>query len=169
MIADAPAAGWSLDDLVAAAGRLLETLGLEAGARDARVSPAPDARTVRYYTTLGLLDRPRIQGREARYGRHHLVQLAAVKALQAQGLSLVDAQARLYGRTERELEALLRSAATRGRQVTPAVGQAVAWREVVLEPGLRLVAAADWLPHSRERLLQKFEAAIAALSQSEEP
>ena len=167
MIVDTPTAGWSLDDLVAEAGRLLETLGLDAGVRDGRVSPAPDARTVRYYTTLGLLDRPRIEGREARYGRRHLVQLAAIKALQAEGLSLGDAQARLYGRNERELEALLRSAAGRTRKAPPAVGEPVAWREVVLEPGLRLVAAADWTMASRERLVEKFHAAIAALSRTE--
>lgn len=168
MVAEAPAAGWSLDDLVAEAGRLLETLGLDAGVRDGRVSPAPDARTVRYYTTLGLLDRPRIEGREARYGRRQLVQLAAIKALQADGLSLGDVQARLYGRSERELEALLRSAAGRGKR-TPPVGEPVVWREVVLEPGLRLVAAAGWTPDSRTRLIGKFQAAIAALSQGKEP
>jgi DNA-binding transcriptional MerR regulator len=169
MVADAPPAGWSLDDLVAEAGRLLGQLGLDAGVRDGRVSPSPDARTVRYYTTLGLLDRPRIEGREARYGRRHLVQLAAVKALQADGLSLGDVQARLYGRSERELEALLQGAAGRAKEAVPPVGQPVAWREVVLEPGLRLVAAAGWVPDSRDRLIEKFQAAIAALSGVQEP
>jgi DNA-binding transcriptional MerR regulator len=168
MVVDAPAAGWSLDDLVAEAARLLERLGLDAGVRDGRVSPAPDARTVRYYTTLGLLDRPRIEGREARYSRRHLVQLAAVKALQAEGLSLGDVQARLYGRNERELQALLQSAAGRARRAPTVVGEPVEWREVVLEPGLRLVAAADWTMASRERLVEKFQAAIAALSRTED-
>jgi DNA-binding transcriptional MerR regulator len=169
MVVDTPPAGWSLDDLVAEAGRLLEQLGLDAGVRDGRVSPSPDARTVRYYTTLGLLDRPRIEGREARYGRRHLVQLAAVKALQADGLSLGDVQARLYGRSEQELEALLRGAAGRAKKIVPPVGQPVAWREVVLEPGLRLVAVAGWAPDSRDRLIEKFQAAIAALSGAQEP
>jgi DNA-binding transcriptional MerR regulator len=163
MVAQPPAAGWSLDELVAEAGRLLARLGLETRVRDGRVSPSPDARTVRYYATLGLLDRPRIEGREARYGRKHLVQLAAIKALQAEGLSLGDVQARLYGRREAELDALLRSAAVQARRTPPPPPVITAWREIVLEPGLRLVASGDWTPSSRETLARKFEAAIDAL------
>jgi DNA-binding transcriptional MerR regulator len=167
MISEAPSSGWSLDELVTETGRLLETLGLEARVRDGRVSPAPDARTVRYYTTLGLIDRPRIEGREARYGRRQLVQLAAIKALQAEGLSLGAVQQRLYGRREAELDALLRSAATSSRRARPPVPTPIAWREVVLEPGLRLLAAADWRSGSREQLVKKFEAAIGALDEDD--
>jgi len=163
MVAQAPAAGWSLDELVAHAGRLLARLGLAARVRDGRVSPAPDARTVRYYTTLGLIDRPRIDGREARYGRKHLVQLAAIKALQAEGLSLSDVQARLYGRREAELDALLQGAAAQATRTPPQPPVTTAWREIVLEPGLRLVASADWAPSAREALARRFEAAIDAL------
>ena len=61
------------------AGELAER-GLLGAATDARVSAAPDARTVRYYATLGLLDRPRIEGRQARYGERHLLQLLAIRS-----------------------------------------------------------------------------------------
>ena len=44
-----------------------------------RVRELPDRRTVRYYATLGLLDRPTIQGRTAFYGRRHLLQLATAR------------------------------------------------------------------------------------------
>jgi DNA-binding transcriptional MerR regulator len=69
----------------------------------------PDARTVRYYTTLGLLDRPAaMRGRTALYGRRHLLQLVAIKRLQARGLSLAEVQARLVGRTDRVLAEVAR-------------------------------------------------------------
>jgi DNA-binding transcriptional MerR regulator len=70
---------------------------------DGRVSAAPDARTVRYYATLGLIDRPEFEGRVARYGKKQLLQLVAIKALQTDGLGLSNIQSRLYGRSEREL------------------------------------------------------------------
>ena len=48
---------WRLDELVQRSRRLLALLpGGEGGSR--RVRWRPDARLVRYYTTLGLLDRP---------------------------------------------------------------------------------------------------------------
>ncbi|HWT85302.1 MAG TPA: MerR family transcriptional regulator, partial [Myxococcales bacterium] len=72
-----------LDELsTRVAGELAER-GLHGAAADGRVSAAPDSRTVRYYTTLGLLDRPTIEARQARYGERHLLQLLAIKALQA--------------------------------------------------------------------------------------
>src|SRR5438128_10347013 len=77
------------------------------GAPNERIRDVPDQRTVRYYTTLGLIDRPaRMRGRTALYGRRHLLQLVAIKRLQAHGLSLQEVQQRLLGLSERELEAL---------------------------------------------------------------
>src|SRR5437870_4282247 len=74
-----------------------------AGAPNERVRDLPDRRTVRYYATLGLLDRPAIQGRTAYYGRRHLLQLVAIKRLQTNGLSLSEIQERLLGRSDAEL------------------------------------------------------------------
>ena len=78
------------------------------GVASDRVRDLPDRRTVRYYTTLGLLDRPTIQGRTAFYGRRHLLQLVAVKRLQANGLSLSAIQSRLIGLADTELAKLAR-------------------------------------------------------------
>src|SRR5205823_13215113 len=48
-----------------------------AGVNNGRVRDVPDRRTVRFYTTLGLIDRPAaLRGRTALYGRRHLLQLA---------------------------------------------------------------------------------------------
>lgn len=79
------------------------------GAPNDRIRDVPDRRTTRYYTTLGLIDRPaEMRGRTAFYARRHLLQLVAIKRLQAQGLGLREIQQRLLGATNADLEALAR-------------------------------------------------------------
>lgn len=64
-----------------------------AGPPNGRVRDLPDLRTIRYYTTLGLIDRPAaMRGRTALYGVRHLQQLVAIKRLQTRGLSLAEIQ-----------------------------------------------------------------------------
>lgn len=93
---------FSLPTLVAAAGELCACLRAQA---DERVRQAPDERTVRYYQTVGVLDRPlRYEGRVAVYGYRHLLQVVAVKALQGEGLSLAQVQAALAGTETAALE-----------------------------------------------------------------
>jgi hypothetical protein len=68
------------------------------GVPSGRVRDVPDLRTIRYYTTLGLLDRPvALRGRTALYSRRHLLQLVAIKRLQAKGLSLAEVQEQVIG------------------------------------------------------------------------
>lgn len=72
-----------------------------------QIRAVPDVRTIRYYTTLGLLDRPaEMRGRTALYGPKHVLQLVAVKRLQAEGLSLAEIQERLTGLSEAKLRRL---------------------------------------------------------------
>jgi DNA-binding transcriptional MerR regulator len=87
---------WTLDELV---DRVRAALAVGyPGQRSGRVREVPDARAIRYYTTLGLVDRPAVVGgRGARYGERHLLQLVAIKRLQAQGLSLAEVQQELAG------------------------------------------------------------------------
>lgn len=74
-----------------------------------QIRAVPDTRTIRYYTTLGLLDRPsEMRGRTALYGPKHVLQLVAVKRLQAEGLSLAEIQARLAGLGEAKLARVAR-------------------------------------------------------------
>jgi DNA-binding transcriptional MerR regulator len=74
-----------------------------------QVRAVPDLRTIRYYTTLGLLDRPAaMKGRTALYGPRHLLQLVAVKRLQAEGRSLSEVQAALTGLDDEALAAIAR-------------------------------------------------------------
>ena len=92
----------SLEELVQAASDLLAAAPEPA---DARVQPLPDARTIRYYQTSGLVDRPlRYAGREARYGYRHLLQVLAVKLLQRHGHRLARIQNALAGLTDDRLQ-----------------------------------------------------------------
>lgn len=45
-------------------------------------------RTIRYYVTAGLIDRPSGETRSARYDAHHLEQIRNIKALQDKGFTL---------------------------------------------------------------------------------
>jgi len=88
---------WRLEELVQLAGQALNAAPYE-GQTSGRVRDVPDARTIRYYTTIGVLDRPlEMRGRTAFYGRRHLLQIVAVKRLQARGMSLVDIQKNVVG------------------------------------------------------------------------
>lgn len=97
-------APWTIDELQAAVAAALA--GYEAPA-NGQIRGIPDKRTLRYYTTLGLMDRPAaMRGRTGLYDRRHLVQVVAIKRLQARGRSLRQIQAELAGRPPSELERL---------------------------------------------------------------
>lgn len=104
-----PTRRFSLDALASEAARVLGAFATLPD--DGRVSPTPDVRTLRYYQSLGLLDRPdNAHPRDAYYGYHQLLQVIATKALQRLGYALSDIQARLTGRSTAELEAAVRPA-----------------------------------------------------------
>jgi DNA-binding transcriptional MerR regulator len=110
---------WTLDELCSLVSQSLA--GDYAGAPNGRVREVPDQRTIRYYTMLGLIDRPAaFRGRTALYGRRHLMQLVAIKRMQARGESLKDVQQKLFGRPDVELETLARLPAHLERPATPA-------------------------------------------------
>lgn len=107
---------WTLVELAA---RAAVALGDDAEQASARVREIPDSRTIRWYQTTGLVDRPStLRGRTALYGRRQLLQLVAIKRLQAQGHSLAEIQARLAGISTEALEALADVPAT-GETDTP--------------------------------------------------
>jgi DNA-binding transcriptional MerR regulator len=98
---------WTIDEL---GSRVALALSVDYdGQASGRVRDVPDQRTIRYYTTLGLIDRPAaLRGRTALYGRRHLLQLVAIKRLQAQGLTLAELQQQLLGQPDAVLEKLAR-------------------------------------------------------------
>lgn len=72
-----------------------------------RVREVPNPRTIRYYTTIGLVDRPaEMKGRTAYYQSRHVLQLVAIKRLQSEGRSLVEIQAQLTGVPDAVLAAI---------------------------------------------------------------
>src|ERR1051325_10032443 len=71
-------------------------------------SLVPDERTVRYYSTEGLLAPPEgKQGQNSVYGYQHLLQLLVIKRLQADHLPIRQIKELVEGKSERELEQLL--------------------------------------------------------------
>jgi DNA-binding transcriptional MerR regulator len=82
---------WTLSELVAEVAARIAALPAPS---NGQVRAVPDERTVRYYGTIGLLDRPlAMRGRTALYGRRHLAQVVAIKRLQTMGRSLAEIQA----------------------------------------------------------------------------
>lgn len=82
---------WTLPELVAEVATRSAALPAP---RNGQVRAIPDERTVRYYGTLGLLDRPAaMRGRTALYGPRHAAQVIAIKRLQTMGRSLSEIQA----------------------------------------------------------------------------
>ena len=106
---------WTIEELGerVAAGLATGYGGVPSG----RVRDVPDLRTIRYYTTLGLLDRPaEMRGRTALYGQRHLLQLVAIKRLQARGLSLAAVQERVVGLSNPALRRLAGSVSPREKE-----------------------------------------------------
>ena len=75
------------------------------------------ARVVRYYTAEGLLPRPVLRGSATRYGRSHLLRLAAIRVLQQQGMTLARIRAQL---ARYDLAAIQKEAAQLLPELAPA-------------------------------------------------
>ena len=98
---------WTIDELNEQVALAL-SVGYD-GTASGRVRDVPDLRTIRYYSTIGVLDKPaEMRGRKAFYNRRHLLQIVAIKRLQASGMSLAEVQQRLLGLSDRALEPLAR-------------------------------------------------------------
>lgn len=84
---------------------------LVGAARDGHAPPAsgrirdvPDVRAIRWYSTIGILDKPdAYRGRTALYGPRHLMQLVAVKRRQGEGAPLAQIQSELVGASDARL------------------------------------------------------------------
>lgn len=79
---------WTLSELTAEVARHMALLPVPG---NGQVRAVPDERNIRYYTTLGLLDKPlAMRGRTALYGVRHAAQVVAIKRMQAAGKSLAQ-------------------------------------------------------------------------------
>ncbi len=80
---------WIISDLCE---RVADALAASPEVPGGKARSIPDERSIRYYTTLGLIDRPTLRGRTAYYGARHLAQLIAIKRMQVDGASLAEIQ-----------------------------------------------------------------------------
>ncbi len=124
---------WTIDELRDQVATAL-AVGYN-GVPSGRVRDVPDLRTIRYYTTLGLLDRPiEMRGRTALYGQKHRLQLVAIKRLQALGHSLLEIQGRLIGRSDSTLGKKSTTGRERNFWRVPIEPAADVVRETVVDP-----------------------------------
>ncbi len=94
---------WSLQELAEESQRYLSDDG-----DSRRVQWKPNGRQIRYYSTLGLLDKPDTEnGRTVWYGPRHLLQLLTIKHLQGEGMTLSQIQRATAGKTPEQLRRLL--------------------------------------------------------------
>jgi DNA-binding transcriptional MerR regulator len=135
---------WTLDELAA---RVAEALDGPAypGAPNGRVRDVPDARAIRWYSTIGLVDRPSgMRGRTALYGPRHLLQLVAVKRRQAQGHKLADIQAELAGAPDEDLRRIAQLTPVPVNAPQPlAAARAKFWAERPAPPKTRTLGGVD--------------------------
>jgi|GEM_PF-1309563 len=154
---------WTIDQLADAVEQAFRSQDAP-DQRSGRVREVPDKRTIRYYTTLGLLDRPaEMRGRTAYYGRRHLLQLVAIKRLQSAGQTLVQIQALLAAADQATLQLqanlpadfdAVAEAAAPAADIAPipqapaAAPRASFWAAPVEPPAARTVALASrFAPH----------------------
>ena len=96
----------TLEELVQALSALLAELAPHQSRW--AVSERPDARTVRYYTTRGMLPKPLgYDGGRARYGFAHLVRLLCIKQLQARRFTLDQIARTLQERSDDDVVGLV--------------------------------------------------------------
>ena len=109
-----------------------------------RVTWTPTPRLLRYYTTLGILDRAaRFQGRVVLYTGKHLLQVLAIKHLHLAGKTLDEIQKLMLGLQEETLAQLLglslplpepQSGQSQSEEEKPAERRADFWHELPTRP-----------------------------------
>lgn len=150
--------------LAAHATALVDAAGLRPTNASARA--APSARSVRFYVSSRLLDRPEGTGTSATYGYRHLLQLLAIKIRQREGQSLDTIK-----REMKEIggDALERRVAT---SLAPALGVSdgpalhrraeespATWRRLPVAEGIELHVRED-SPSAREDALVALREAV---------
>jgi DNA-binding transcriptional MerR regulator len=88
-------APWSLRDLAALAGAILESSSVYPV--NAAASARPSERTIRFYVTRKLVSPPEGRGTAATYGYRHLLQVLAIKLQQMEGATLDNLTKELAG------------------------------------------------------------------------
>jgi DNA-binding transcriptional MerR regulator len=95
----------TLDDLVETANAFIKMLAPDRPTK--QIKETLSSRTIRFYISRDLVDRPLGQGPAARYGYRHLLQVLAVKSLQGSYLPIRRIQEVLAGMSNEELKGIL--------------------------------------------------------------
>jgi DNA-binding transcriptional MerR regulator len=120
-------------------------------------------RNIRYYRTLGLMDAPEGGG----YGEKHLLQLIAIRLLQAQGLPLRRIRELLFGRSLEELREVRRRGLEEAAHLhasarLPMPSGDELWRMIPISEDYMLVSrrGTPLTPHQREAVLRALATGI---------
>lgn len=165
-------APWNARGLAAHVTALVDAAGMRPTNASARA--APSARSVRYYVSNGLLDRPEGTGTSATYGYKHFLQLLAIKIRQREGQSLDKIKAEIAGMTGDVLERKIATALAPALNARADVAAAehddeapVTWRRVVVADGVELHVRDDSMAAHEEAVIAMREAARAALGRED--
>ena len=129
--------------------------------RNGQIRAIPDDRTVRYYATIGLLDRPAaMRGRTALYGPRHVAQVVAIKRLQAMGRSLSEIQT-LWPTLDDHT--LTRMSGVELTAAEPATGRVAFWKRAPALPAAAPAEVAGTVPGLEVQVPVPVRGAAAAL------
>lgn len=158
-------APWNVRGLAAHATALVDSAGLRPTNTSARV--APSARAIRYYVSVGLMDRPNGLGTAAFYGYRHLLQLLAVKTRQREGISLEAIRKELVDVTGDALERRVAQALAPALNVAADITALAADNEDDPSPNWQRVPVADGIElHVREDSPAAGEDALSAMREA---
>jgi hypothetical protein len=164
-------APWNARGLAAHATALVDAAGIRPTNASARA--APSARSVRFYVSNGLLDRPEGTGTAATYNYRHLLQLLAIKIRQREGQRLEIIKREMKELTgdllERRVAQSLAPALATGADATvrrDEEGPAV-WRRIPVADGIELHVREDSPASHNDALAAMREAVRAALGRAE--
>lgn len=144
-------------------------LPVDMEAKSGRVSDSLSLRTMRHYQTLGCIDPPVRDGREARYGFRHYLQTLLVRKLLWQRVPAETIATLLPSRTLQEykellLEGIELAAKTSSGKTAPAPAlTSENWRRIAIADGIELhlrQEAAGLSKSSLPELLEKLKAAL---------
>ncbi|HAB19355.1 MAG TPA: MerR family transcriptional regulator [Verrucomicrobiota bacterium] len=148
---DTPSAEYSLSELAEAVNVWCAKAGITPA--NGQVGESLNERNLRFYRTVGLLDAP-VAGGGRGYTERHLLQITAIRLLQAQGLPLRRIRELLFGRSLADLREIRERGRTEARATRAASASAA-----ILTPG----EAWQLLPvTSHVALLTKSSAPISA-------
>jgi DNA-binding transcriptional MerR regulator len=158
-----------VDELLAEARRMIAEKGIKQDPLS-RVSESPDLRSFRLYRLQGLIDQPEgKQGVAGVYGRKHMLQLVAIKALQARRLPLREIRIRLAKAGDDELNGLIDGSGfdrTRPMKKAQAVLEPAnedrRWMQIQLTPGAFAMVDEALLKDERPSSLRSLGESLSA-------